>query len=136
MLRDRIVLLDEFVNGHEAATNTENQVVILDFHDDLASKVVVVAVTVSHKETLHAFLRVSPIYEISQLSVHRVFFVADVLEVHLMQLSPVLDHLFKLSVTVPEGLHLSQVGGELRSVLSEFLFHLLKILGVALVLLL
>lgn len=84
MLRDRIMLLNKFVNRHVASTDSEDQVVILDLHDHLTREVVVVAVTVSHKEALHAFIRVSPVDEVSQLGIHGVVLVTDILEVHLV----------------------------------------------------
>lgn len=136
MLRDRIVLFDKLVNGHETSTDAENQVVILDLHDDFSREVVVMTVTVSDKEAFHAFLRVSPVDIVRQLGVYGVILVTYVLEVHLVQLSPILDHLVELSVTVAVCLHLSHVGGELCPIITKFFLHQLKVLGVAQVLLL
>ena len=56
MLRYRVVLLDELVNGHEATSNSDDQIAILHLHNDLLGEVAVVTFRFSHEETLHALL--------------------------------------------------------------------------------
>ena len=65
MLRYRVVLLDELVNGHETTSNSDDQIAILHLHNDLLGEVAVVTFRFSHEETLHALLRITLINEVS-----------------------------------------------------------------------
>ena len=56
MLRYRVVLLDELVDGHETTSNSDDQIAILHLHNDLLGEVAVVTFRFSHEETLHALL--------------------------------------------------------------------------------
>ena len=111
MLRDGIVLLNEFVYRHEAAANAQDQIVILHLHDDLVGEVAVATLGLSHEQTLYALLRVTLVNKVCQFSIDRVILLRYVLEVHLMQFAPIFQHLVKLSVAVPEGFHLGLVRG-------------------------
>ena len=57
MFGDRVVLFNEFVDRHETSTHSDNQVVILNFHDHLLSEVAVMssllALTNSHEQAFH-----------------------------------------------------------------------------------
>ena len=59
----------------------------------------------------------------------------DVLEVHLMELPPVFNHLVELSVAVSIPLHFLDVCRHLYFVLFQLLLHELKVFGIYLVLL-
>lgn len=110
VLRDRVVLLDKLIDGHETAPDTQNQVVVLNFHDHLLGEVVVVTVVaLSHEKALHPLLRVRLVDELGQLSVDRIFPLADILEVDLVELVPVFDHFFKFGVAVAEQFHFLKI---------------------------
>ena len=81
MLRDRVMLFNELVNGHETTSDTQYQVVVLHFHDDLLREVAVVTATLANEETLHSLLRICPVDELGQLYIHGVIFLANVLKV-------------------------------------------------------
>lgn len=102
MLRDRVVLLNELIDGHKSATDSQYKVVVLHHHDHLVCEVAVAPFSLPHEQALDAFLRITFVDEISQFSIDRVVFLCDILEVHFMQLTPVLQHLVKLRVTVTE----------------------------------
>lgn len=110
VLRNRIVLLYELIDGHETSADAKNQIVVLNFHNDLLGEVVVVAAAAfTHKEALHPLLGVCLVYEFGQFGVDGVIFLADVLKVNLVELVPVLYHFLKLGVAVAEGFHLLQI---------------------------
>ena len=133
------MLLDELVDRHEATTDSYDEIVVLHLHDDLLGEVAVCPTTLTiaptHKEALHALLRVALIDKVGQFGVDQVVFLRNVLEVHLVEFSPVSNHFIKLSVTVTEGLHLFYVCEKLGSVLVELLLHGLEVFDVTLVLL-
>ena len=64
VLGDWVMLLDELVNRHETATHSDDQVVVLHFHDHLLCEVVVVTIAFSHKQALHPFLGIRLIDEL------------------------------------------------------------------------
>ena len=43
VLRDRVVLLDELVDRHESTSDSKNEVIVFDFHDNLLREIVIVA---------------------------------------------------------------------------------------------
>lgn len=61
------MLLDELVNGHEASADANNQIVVLDFHNDFLSEVAVMTgymrFIFSDKQALHTLFRVALVYE-------------------------------------------------------------------------
>ena len=68
MLRYWVVLLDELVYGHETASHTDNQVVILDLHHYLLREIAVMAgllaLTDPHEQAFHSLLRVTLVNEV------------------------------------------------------------------------
>lgn len=68
MLRDGVVLLDELVNGHEAAADSNDEIAVFDFHDDLLREVTVVpsllALVLAHEKAFHALVRVTLVNKI------------------------------------------------------------------------
>ena len=56
MLRNWVVLLDEFINRHEAAADSQDEVIILHLHDDLICEVAVATLGLSHEQTFDTLL--------------------------------------------------------------------------------
>ena len=54
MLRDRIVLLNKLVYGHEATSHSQDQVVILDLHDHLIGEIAVAPLCFPNEQTLYS----------------------------------------------------------------------------------
>lgn len=62
------MLLYKLVYGHEAATDTQNQIVVFQLHDHLLGEIAILpwlcAVFISHEQALHPLLRITLIDEI------------------------------------------------------------------------
>ena len=125
VLRYRVVLFDELVYRHEAATNTQDQVVVLDLHNHLVREVAVAASRLPHEQSFHTLFRIALIYEIGEFCVNRVILLRYVFEVNFVKLAPVPEHFLELSVSVTERLHLYLVSLQLcRRLLQLFLYRL------------
>ena len=61
----RVVLIYELVDRHETPTNSDYQVVLDAFHDNLFLKVVVRSIGQPHEETLHSLLWFAFVDELS-----------------------------------------------------------------------
>ena len=128
ILCNRIVLLDELIDGHEASSHSDHKIVALEIHDHLVLKEAVVTFWLSHEQRLHSLVWDALVDELSQLAVDFIIFVRHVFEVDLVQFVPVFDHLLILEVSRLEMLHHLNVLFHLGLILFYGFLHLLHAL--------
>ena len=133
VLRYRVVLFDELVDRHEAATNSQDQVVVLDLHNHLVREVTVSASSLPHEQGFHTLFRIALVYEIGEFCVNRVILLRDVFEINLVQLAPVLEHFLEFSVSVTERLHLYFVSLQLCCRRLQLFLYRLNMYGILLI---
>ena len=105
VLGNWIMLFNEFLDRHEASSHSDHQIVSFQIHEHLVLEEAVVTFRLSDKEGLHALVWATLVDEFGEFAVNFIIFVRHVLEVDLVELIPVLNHLFELLITSLEMLH-------------------------------